>query len=68
MALWVTGKYYFYGGTNDSRRFVWFYLAIAEPGELEDESTVVGITPINLIGWSIAGGAVWEFIKYLNIN
>ena len=23
--------------------FVWFYLAIAEPGELEDESTVVGI-------------------------
>lgn len=44
------------------------YLAIAEPGELEDESTIVGITPLNLIGWSIAGGTVWEFIKCLNTN
>ncbi|MCL1671925.1 hypothetical protein [Elizabethkingia ursingii] len=42
-----------------------FYLAITEPGELEDESTVVGITPLNLIGWSIAGGTVWGVHKIL---
>jgi hypothetical protein len=62
MGYW---KYYFYGSTNDVGGLYGFYLAIAEPGELEDESTVVGITPLNLIGWSIAGGTVWGVHKIL---
>ena len=41
--------------------FIW----LLQSRELEDESTIVGITPLNLIGWSIAGGTVWGVHKML---
>lgn len=31
------------------------YLAIVYPGELEEESSFVGITPFNIFGWAVAG-------------
>ena len=65
MALRVTGSSYFYGSTNDRWRSVWYLSGYCRASELEDESTIVGITPLNLIGWSIAGGTVWGVHKML---